>query len=224
MTAWQGLNLPNPADLKVRMRKLAALDILLCDEDWLRVHRYDAAWQPGLELACIDNGAGDQMFVLFSEIGTIIQGFDHESSLSPHVQKDGCIWPGMYDGMPDSLFRLLQQHSDELGGEDVTFCLWRRVEDHAWLCGTLRDLDEQEALQAGGADFLFGYLGETSRDYIDWAQDYYGLEHDLPLVSVSRIFGGEAVDEQLIADLHPERDADAAMRELQVMGWPVQPD
>ncbi len=53
------LNLPESTVLRERMRRLAALDLIMCKEDWLCVHHYMPDWSEGVEVGKIDNGAGD---------------------------------------------------------------------------------------------------------------------------------------------------------------------
>lgn len=219
MALWQYTSVPEPAELERRMKVLAGLDIILCEEDWLRVHRYDPEWTKGAALGTVDNGAGDELHVIFAEAGTLIRGFDHESPLSPHAREEYGLWPGMYDGLPAALRSCME--AGEWDEEEITFCLWRLSEASSWETGVLRELDslEDEADAAGGASFLFGFLAGTPEAYADWAQTYFDeAERPLPLGAVARIYAGEAVTEALIKELNPQRDSAEALEELQRIG------
>lgn len=101
MKKWEAPML-EPENLQRRMFVLATLDLILCSEEWLRVHRYEPHWLAGVSLGIIDNGAGDDLYVIFAPEGILIKGFDHESSLSPHAGEEYGVWPGMYDDVPAS--------------------------------------------------------------------------------------------------------------------------
>lgn len=80
MRDWLGTAMVDAPVLHERMRVLAALDIILSEEAWLRVHRYHFnIFQPDMAWGSVDNGAGDHLHVLFAKTGTLIKGFDHES-------------------------------------------------------------------------------------------------------------------------------------------------
>ena len=55
-----------PETLRRTCKVLAALDVVLQPEDWLRYHYYSPAWAEGVQLAKVDNGAGDNMFCFFA--------------------------------------------------------------------------------------------------------------------------------------------------------------
>lgn len=95
--------LPDPEAFKQQLLVLAALDVILCPEEWLRVHRYEPNWTANCSLGIIDNGAGDDLYIVFAPEGAIIKGFDHESPLSPHAGEEYGIWPGVYEETPPEL-------------------------------------------------------------------------------------------------------------------------
>ncbi|MEK4275655.1 hypothetical protein [Paenibacillus sp. FSL R7-0026] len=223
MQDWNEITMMNADALRKRMRILAALDIIFSEEEWLRVHHYEDKLQPGLAWGNINNGAGDHLHVLFTNSGTLIKGFDHESPLSPHAREDGEIYPGMYDEVPEALMAVLRDHEETLDMEDVTFCLWQEGNDLSWKVGNWIQLamtEEDKADARGGAEFLLGYIEKNSEDYVDWAKGYYDLQ-DLPLEAVAEIYEEKPVTASLIKQLCPERDVAAALDELQQRGYAV---
>ncbi|APO47123.1 hypothetical protein BS614_25755 [Paenibacillus xylanexedens] len=224
MQDWNETTMMNADSLRKRMRILAALDIIFSEEEWLRVHYYEAELQPGVAWGSINNGAGDHLHVLFTNSGTLIKGFDHESPLSPHAREDGEIYPGMYDEVPEALMAVLRDHEETLDMEDVTFCLWQEGNDLSWKVGNWIQLamtEEDEVDARGGAEFLLGYLEKNTEDYVDWAKGYYDLP-DLPLEAVTDVYAEKPVTASLIKQLCPERDVAAALDELQQRGYAVE--
>ncbi|WP_433581800.1 hypothetical protein [Paenibacillus amylolyticus] len=224
MQDWNEITMMNADALRKRMRILAALDIIFSEEEWLRVHHYEDKLQPGVAWGSINNGAGDHLHVLFTDSGTLIKGFDHESPLSPHAREDGEIYPGMYDEVPETLMAVLRDQEETLDLEDVTFCLWQEGKDLSWKVGNWIQLamtEEDKADARGGAEFLLGYIEKNSEDYVDWAKGYYDLQ-DLPLEAVAEIYEEKLVTASLIKQLCPERDVAAALDELQQRGYAVE--
>lgn len=196
-----------PHVLKQRLLALAALDLILCPEEWLRYHSFITEWAPHVSLAKIDNGAGDHLFVLFTAEGVIMKGFDHESALSPHAGDEYEVWPGIYDKVPEVLLAWLDDEAIEK--EEVTLCIWREPEDSSWRKGEVHIPDGEE----DGSGFLLGTIFETPEDYVDWAEDYF--EMTVPLETVEQIYAGTPITADLIRSLNPERNIEEALRELE---------
>ncbi|MGF9698600.1 hypothetical protein [Paenibacillus sp. MABNR03] len=224
MLNWNFTSITNSDTLHQHMRVLAALDIIMSEEEWLRVHRYEAELQPGVAWGSIDNGAGDHLHVLFTSYGTLIKGFDHESPLSPHAREDGEVYPGMYDEVPEALLTILRDHGEALELEDVTFCVWQEGNDPQWKAGSwiqqaLKEEGEDDA--TGGADFLLGYIEETPEAFADWAEGYYDTQ-ELSLSALTEVYEGKPVTASLIRELCPARDIEAALDELHQRGYVVE--
>lgn len=209
MNNWNRL-LPEPAELKRQLLHMAALDVIMSEEEWLRVYRYIPEWKAGAALGIVENGAGDDVYAVFASEGVIIKGFDHMSPLSPHARDEYGVWPGMYETAPAGLLAYLD--NDLFEREDVTFCVWRQSGDSAWKTG---DLQEAEGLD-DGADFLLGYLENTPEEHAEWAVSYY--EKPVDLEAVRGLFAGAAVTEELITALNPQRSATDALAELESLG------
>ncbi|MDR6718350.1 hypothetical protein [Paenibacillus sp. 2003] len=224
MQEWNEITMMNADALRKQMRILAALDIIFSEEEWLRVHHYEAELQPGVAWGSINNGAGDHLHVLFTNSGTLIKGFDHESPLSPHAREDGEIYRGMYDEVPETLMAVLRDEEETLDLEDVTFCLLQEGNDLPWKVGNWIQMamaEEDKADARGGAEFLLGYLEKNPEEYADWAKGYYDLP-DLPLEAVAEVYEEKPMTASLIKQLCPERDVAVVLDELQQRGYAVE--
>jgi hypothetical protein len=215
MSTWVH-SLPEPEALQRLMLTLAALDLILEEEAWLRVHRYDPRWTSGAGLGVVDNGAGDDVYVVFAPEGIIVKGFDHLSPLSPHAREEYEVWPGMYDSAPEVLLTYLNSDPDAFDPEEVTFCAWREVKDIVWNTGVLADAEGLEE----GASFLLGFLDRTPEEYADWAVSYYNRTISLP--AVQHLYSGVPVSAAIIRDLNPARDVKTVLAEIEGLGLPVE--
>ena len=222
-------HLPEPSELKKCLDILVAFDIIM--EEDSRLRRYNKALDPEgqINIYCVFH-AGDSMFIIFSEEGCIIKGFDHESCFSPHARKDGFyVWPGIYDEAPQSLLCLFDKpmfRDDEK--EDVTFCIWREALDSEWRKGSFdspKDSDTDpgwrtENFDDDGFQYLMLFLKPSAEKLIDWAKDYYDdfyqayFREKLPLEAIKKIYAGEQIDEKIINEINPKRDARLALKEI----------
>ncbi|GIP31687.1 hypothetical protein [Paenibacillus sp. J2TS4] len=202
-------SLAAPDVLKKRLLALAALDLILCPEQWLRYHSFDPQWAHNVSLAIIDNGSGDHLFILFTPEGTIMKGFDHESTLSPHANDEYKVWPGIYDDVPAPLLSWLDDEAIEQ--EEVTFCIWRETGDSVWRKGEVEVPDGED----DGTEFLLGTIFVTPENYVEWAEDYFDMP--VPVETVEQIYSGTPITEAMIRSLNPERDVEEALRELETL-------
>ncbi|WP_342511656.1 hypothetical protein MKY34_14175 [Sporosarcina sp. FSL K6-1522] len=198
--------LAEPDALKKNLMHLATLDVILCEEDWLRTYQFDSQWGENISLATIDNGAGDNLVVLFAPEGVILKGFDHESALSPHAREEYEVFPGIYDTTPASLLAYLEDEA--LERDDVTFCIWHETCDMEWRMG-----DVQIPIGAeDGSAFLLRTILTTPEVYVEWAENYY--DKVLPVDVVQQVYEGVTITEEIIQSLNPRRNVQDALREL----------
>jgi len=167
------------------LRAAAAVEAMFTDEAWLRRYHYTENFHPGVDLATYDNGGGDDICILSSQDGVIIKGFDHESPVTPYARDDHSPWPGIFDGVPTPLLRLLDDPA--IRKDDITFLHWLPAGAAKWLRGSVSFPDGDD----DGAGWLLPLLPLTAQDYIDRARDYW--EADFEKVDPSVIqerFGG----------------------------------
>lgn len=160
---------------------MAVLEAILSPDWESRYHSFDAAWGPGEEMASMRNGSGDEYSIIFSEAGTYIRGFDHESVMSPYGN-DG-PWPGVLDSVPEAFRHCVTEPAfcDEDGMPVVTTCLWRETGDDRWRVGEIDYPDG--ASDPDGATHLFARLVDPSPEAFQrFAEDYYEIPVDLDAV------------------------------------------
>lgn len=199
---------PQPKELYEILLILAKLEIILQEEEWLRYYSFEKAWSDQTALAVIDNGAGDDVQIIFAPEGVIVKGFDHESGLSPHAQEEYAVYPGIYNTVPEQLLTYL--HSPQIEFEDVTFCIWRTIEDESWQKGMVDiPVDEDD-----GFEFLMGTIHTTATSYCEWAEGYY--EMPIPSDVISTIYNGAVITADTIKQLNPERHVEDVLKELAI--------
>lgn len=199
-----------PGKLYDAMLKMAALNIVLCEEEDMRYHRFTKGWSEGVDMSEVNNGAGDNMFLLFTDEGAVIKGFDHESPLSPHAQDVYAVRKGMYDGLPETFSRLLDDPA--LEKEEATFCLWREKGDAEWKKGNVTLAKDE----SDGSGFLLGTIESTAEDFKDWADDYF--EIDLPLHVLREFYETGKLTEEMILALNEGCDVEKVKEELKELG------
>jgi hypothetical protein len=199
-----------PGRLKDLLISHAALNIILCSEAWNRYHRFTKNWAENVDMAEIDNGSGDNMFVFFSEKGVLIKGFDHESDVSPHARDEYAVWPGMYDKVPEHFMKLLDDASIEK--DDVTFCIWRETADTDWKQGDVKF----ENGEIDGSGYLLGTIYPSAKAFKEWADDYFEVK--LPLDMIESVYKKNKLSDEMIMTLNKDCDIEAVKKELEELG------
>ncbi len=205
--------LPTAEKLKEILLSQATLDIMMNDEEdaWLRLTSFYKNHFNEVDMAKIDNGAGDHIYFLFSKYGTIIKGFDHESELSPYANDAGEIAKGIYGSVPPELMELLDESIER---DDVTFCIWRSRTDSLWRKGQVVVPKEGD----DGEGFLLGYIFEDDNLWLDWAKSYYEERAaKIEVDWIKKVYERD-VTEEIIQKINPGRDIKGAMKELKEIG------
>lgn len=172
---------------------LAVLEQILNKEEWSRYYGYDPTWGPGEAVATMNNGSGDQIFIGFSKAGALLQGFAHESAMTPYRHHPPRLWPDMFRDVPETLASFRDEPAFD--PEATTFCLWwtRR---RGW-CTGVREL-------AAGADpdgskwMLAVYDGRPER-YAEFVSQY--LEVQVPVSAVADVYAHRPLTPGLVEAL-----------------------
>ncbi|MEV7954172.1 WD40 repeat domain-containing protein [Streptomyces sp. NPDC088141] len=211
--------LPDTPTLRDLCRSIAMLDAIL-DPDPVGEprHRFDARWQGTQGLASMDNGAGDAYCIVFSEAGAYLQGFDHESTMSPYDRVDGSPWPGVLESVPEAFQPYVRQLA--FGGDGcarVTACLWRETGDEPWHTGSVEFPGGLH--DADGADWLFQLLTDgTPQAYQNWAESYYGRPVDLS--AVRHCYALRPLTPEVVSALNPAVTLERLGERVETTGYP----
>lgn len=195
------VDLPDPAVLERLCRALALLDAIVCPEWELRYYAFNRVWDAdaGQRLGSMRDGQGDAWFIVFQPEGALLRGF----SIDARPRRR----PGVFDGVPVAL---LPHVTEPAFGDDTTFACWNT--GAGWQRGSASEEPDGSAELL--AAFVDGPLG-----YVRWAAEYH--ERVLPLHPVQRIFQGEPITAELVAELAPERVFADLADDLEEIGWPV---
>lgn len=187
------------------LKAMAVLDIILIPSQkaWLRTVAYSK--EADHRKAVVDNGSGDSLIALFSDNGTLLKGFDHESELNQFAAEewDNAFFERVYAGVPKSLRALLSD--DDI--DNTTFCIWCCDGSDVWEQNEEPAPDDDD----GGKDFLLGYVHQTAESWCDWAKYYYEREFDVS--AVEKIYSGEVTAEDILK-INPQCNIQEALSEI----------
>ena len=99
-------DLPNVEHLKNFCKGLAALDVIVLEEEWsfIRHYTYNPAWRKGKEAFFATDGSDQSMIVIFAPEGCVINGVDSElydwEEKLPEIED-------LTKGMPSALQKLM---------------------------------------------------------------------------------------------------------------------
>lgn len=237
----QNLSLiPHPDKLQNLTQSLASLEAILCPEWEDRYYSYNKAWTEEEACCQMRNGSGDEMLILFSPAGTVINGFAHESEMSgwrlvqikqprsflekmlgkgrDHITRPQQeIWPGVVDELPEVLHEFI--FGEPVKSIGTTFCIWQTSSDAEWKIG---DITFPESSYLDGSQDLMRLLDGKAETYRKWAIDYYELE-ELNLSAVQKIYDQVPISASMVYELNPElQDIEKLTSDLVEMGYPYQ--
>ena len=134
--------LPDTGRLKNFCKGLAALDIIMLEEEWsfIRHYTYNPTWRKGKEAFFATDGSDQSMIVMFAPEGCVINGVDSElydwEKKLPNIED-------LTEGMPSTLQKLM--NSREVKKMKSTFCVWTE-DGTTWNCNPINGKDASEDL------------------------------------------------------------------------------
>ncbi|MFI5841489.1 hypothetical protein ACIA8K_17465 [Catenuloplanes sp. NPDC051500] len=210
--------LPDIPELQDRCRALAMLEAIVGYGSAYPTYVYDAAWAPGVELASMRNGGGDEWDIAFTADGAWIRGFDHESPMSPYGNEDLALWPGLVESVPGVFAALVAEPAFQ--AEDclaATLCVWRRIGDDGWRTGDV-SYPEHHAGDPDGAGWMFQTLLRPS-GYREWAEDMWEVTLDGD--AVDAVLALRPLTPELLRGLHPEATVGGLVTVAGHIGYPI---
>ncbi len=197
-------------DLKKYLNAMATLDIIMATKKqaWLRL--INVCSIGNAYAFVIDNGSGDNLVVIFTENGTLIKGFDHESEYNQFAADDwdNAFFEYTFSGLPKEFAELL----DEDGRDNTTFCMWCIDNTDMWIQNE-QEINDEEEDDDGGKSFLLQYIRKTPDEWCDWAKYYY--EKEIAADVVKKVYNKEPLTEEDVVKLNPERNAKEVFAELE---------
>ncbi len=198
------------ADLKKCLNAMAVLDVVMTSkkQSWLRLINICSIGKA--HGFVIDNGSGDNLDVIFSENGTLIKGFDHESEYNQFAadEWDNAFFDYTFSGLPEEFAELL----DEDSRDNTTFCMWCMDDTDMWVQNE-QEINDEDEDDDGGKSYLLQYICKTPEEWCSWAKDYY--ETEIASDVVKKVYNGEPLTEEDVVKLNPERDAKEVFAELE---------
>jgi hypothetical protein len=166
-------------------------------------------------MASMDNGGGDDYFILFNQKGAIIKGFDHESKMSPYSNDNLLLWPGIIDDVPSEFQEFLTEPA--FTTEDVTFFIWRGAIDRNWTVGNIQYPNDDS--DADGSGWMLSMLCGTPLEYVEWAQDYH--EQEISLEIVVGIYAHQPLSEETVKTLNQDLSLADVLACADEIGYPL---
>lgn len=183
--------LPDTGRLKNFCKGLAALDIIMLEEEWsfIRHYTYNPTWRKGKEAFFATDGSDQSMIVMFAPEGYVINGVDSElydwEKKLPNIED-------LTEGMPSTLQKLM--NSREVKKMKSTFCVWTE-DGTTWNCNPINGKDASED--------LLSMIDGNPQTYVE-----YGKWHsaDLPLDVVRQLCEGVPLTKEMVTALNPKRN------------------
>lgn len=201
--------LPGVLKLRDLLQSLAMLDAIL-SPDWDgRYYSFNAHWSKGEQVGSMRNGQGDEFFALFNSYGCFFKGFVHDSPAAAAR----IPFNRHYQGVPAELSSAVTEPA--FSPEDVTFCLWRSVQDTKW---SRSPVPLPSGDDPDGSLYLLGPLDGNPETYRVWAEDYY--ECEVPLEAVQAIFERQRLTNDLLADLGSDLTLSDLRADRREIGYP----
>lgn len=237
--------LPLPAILKPLCQSIAAVEAILSPDWESRYYSYNKSWSDAEACFQMRDGQGDEMLILFSEAGTVINGFRHKSDMNgwrsepaPSKQKGGFlkslfsfdkkrekervqhVWPGVLDQVPSVFHEFV--FGEPVKSVGTTFCIWHVSGDNTWHTGTIQFPHHSDDSDGSG-DLLELLVGDPAA-YYRWAIEYYERYEDLALdlAIIQQIYDGKPITQAMARKLNPdleEEDFDKLREDLDEIGY-----
>ena len=196
-------DLPTLQELRATAQSLAMLDAILSPEWQYRYFSFNSKWAPGMEMASMRNGCGDDWFLLFDPVGAAIKGYAHE------LAGDFSFPQRLRADVPSDFSSFLDEPAFSM--ESATFCYWRKVDDMEW--NKVRSLMPDDGSTELLHQLIAGPIG-----YKSWAESYFEVSIDPK--SIRSVFEHVRLSDDLILKLNPGADVALIFNDAIEIGYP----
>ena len=204
-------NLPNKEKLQKICKSISVLDAII-SQDWeYRYYSYNQKWGKDEELFEMRDDCGDQMLILFTKNGCVINGFAHELY---DFEENFPSKSELIKGIPDVF-------NDFILGEPVatigtTFCIWTN-ENNQWQLGNIKHFED-------GSEEMLSIFDGNPQTYIDFAIDYFEedyLSTENAKNTVIKIYNHETLTREMVLSIVDELEDWAQLEsDLEEIGYP----
>lgn len=198
--------LPNLMQLKSLCQSIATLEAILSPNWEYRYYSYNKDWAKDKEFCQMRNGSGDEMLILFTKTGAVINGFAHESSFrdKDFITKD----------LPKEFQAFI--FGEPVASIGTSFCIWTIEENKEW--ANNKKVFKLENFYDGSEELLELFDGKPET-FHQWAEDYYELEN-LPLDIVKQIYEQAPITAEIVHQLNPALDdLNQLKKDLEEIGY-----
>ncbi|MDO7744034.1 MAG: hypothetical protein MUP99_09680 [Pedobacter sp.] len=198
--------LPEWRVLQNSCKAMSVLDAIL-SQDWIyRYSSYNSEWSENEEFFEMRNGEGDQLLILFTTTGAVINGYLSEADQEEKEK--------LTAGLPEAYHEFI--FGEPVNSTGTTFCIWTTA-DGKWTTGHVTaDEDKSEE--------LLSLLDGKPETYITWATDYFKgsyKENGIPRETVGRIFNGEMLTiDMILSIIEVLEDAEQLKEDLIEISYP----
>ncbi len=216
--------LPNIEELKNLCKSLSVLDAINSPEWDFRYYSYQKDWAQNEEFFEMRNGSGDEMKILFSPNGCVINGFAHESEMcdwreieikeeksflkklfgdnKKKTELIQTITKGVVDTLPNEFHDFI--FGEPVKSSGTTFCIWRKKSDDKWNVGQIEYPNDQ---YLDGSSELLYIFDQNAKTYKNWAEEYFDETFEdrvLDLKLVEFIYDGGLITKDIVQKINPE--------------------
>jgi hypothetical protein len=198
--------------IKGLMQSLALLDAILEAKPEFRYYSFDNNWGSNTQLGSMKNGSGDEFYLAFMPFGAIIKGFAHESIMNPYSKDPPKVWEGVIEYVPEELLKVVKNPA--LSPEDITFCIWRTIQDKEWKRGRI---EFPEGNDPDGSEELLSILDGNPETYWKWGEYYY--ERKIDIEGIRGIYYHHPITNEIISILNPKISLKSIQEDVKLIGY-----
>ena len=232
--------LPNISDFKKLCKSLSALDAIISPDWESRYYSYQKEWDENEEFFQMRDGSGDEMKILFSSNGCVINGFAHESEMCDwkevEIKEEKSflkklfgnneiktelvqnIGKGVVDDLPNEFHDFI--FGEPVKSSGTTFCIWRKSSDSKWNVGQI-EYPNDDYLD-GSSDLMY-IFDNNPKTYKNWAEKYFDDTFEnrtLDLKLVEYIYESGSITKEIVKEINPEiEDFEQLKSDLDDIGY-----
>ena len=189
-------------------RSIAALELIMAEEFYLRYYSYNLNWSKNEEVFEMNDGRGRYMLILFHPYGSVVSGIDGEFY---DFEKNYPKIENLTNGLPDIFHEFM--YEEPVKSLKSTFCIWS-VDGITWQKSDVVDFDSED-----GSEEMLSILDGNPMSYVDFCEWYY--EKEVPIDIVEDIYNGKEITLNMIRRLNSDREDIGNIRaELCEMRYP----